>query len=111
MAQQKEKKKKSHERDDWRHIHKADLRVPGALGDGLLEVGACEARARHEVDVLLGVEAHLLQKGHQLLLALFIPAGQRRTRASTPRTTTHRCVACTSVQTATTVDVSAWKCV
>lgn len=58
-------------------IHEADLRVPGAFCEGLFEVGACEPRARHEVDVLLGIEAYLLQEGHQLLLALFIPAGQR----------------------------------
>lgn len=41
-------------------IHRADLRVPGAFRYGVLEVGTCESRARHKVDVLLGVEAHLL---------------------------------------------------
>lgn len=53
-----------------------DLRVPGAFGYGLLEVGPCESRAGHEVDVLLGVEAHLFEEGHQLLLTLLIPSGQ-----------------------------------
>lgn len=53
-----------------------DLRVPGAFGYRLLEVGTCESRARHEVDVLLRVEAHLFEKRHQLLLTLLIPSGQ-----------------------------------
>lgn len=39
---------------------RADLRVPGAFSYGLLEVGTCESGARHKVDVLLGVKAHLL---------------------------------------------------
>lgn len=38
------------------HIH---LRVPGAFRHGVLEIGTCESRARHKVDVLFGVEAHL----------------------------------------------------
>lgn len=43
-----------------KHIHRTDLRVPGAFRYRVLEVGTCESRARHKVDVLLGVEAHFL---------------------------------------------------
>lgn len=64
-----------YEKTNQTPIQVADLRVPGAFRYGVLEVGTCESGARHEVDVLLGVEAHLLQKGHQLLLTLLIPAG------------------------------------
>lgn len=71
-------------------VRVADLRVPGALRYGVLEVGTCESRARHEVDVLLGVEAHLLQKGHQLLLALLIPAGESWKRGTISKHIEHQ---------------------
>lgn len=57
-------------------IQRANLRVPGAFRYRVLEVGTCESGARHEVDVFLGVEAHLFEKRHQLLLTLLIPAGK-----------------------------------
>lgn len=40
------------------------LRIPGAHVSGLLQVGSCQSGARHEVNVFLGIEAHLLQKWH-----------------------------------------------
>ena len=59
-----------------KQIQRANLRVPGAFRYRVLEVGTCESRARHEVDVFLGVEAHLFEKRHQLLLTFLIPAGK-----------------------------------
>lgn len=40
------------------------LRVPGAELGGLLQIGPRQSGTWHEVDVFLGVEAHLFQKWH-----------------------------------------------
>lgn len=58
---------------DRKPFRACNLREPGAFSYGVFEVGTCESGARHKVDVLLGIEAHLLQKWHQLLLTLLIP--------------------------------------
>lgn len=57
---QKEERKK-------KHVHskkEKDLRIPGAKFSGLFQVGPRQSRTWHEMDVFLGVKAHLLQKWH-----------------------------------------------
>lgn len=59
-SNQKEERKK-------KYVHSKklkDLRIPGAKFSGLFQVGPCQSRTWHKMDVFLGVKAHLLQKWH-----------------------------------------------